>query len=186
MMLVVLAGAALACGGDSKGPSAKGGSYENKRVRYSFQYPKAWTDISSAIKPAVEGQVDLLDKVALGNQDDKTGVLVGVMVIVVRINHEVAGDALEQELTYTDGLFKQQSEKTAGKLTVDRDAKLGGLAARQYVIEQVVGTKQFAVASTVTYFGDRQYSVVCQGPAEGFDKDVKPGCEQVLNSFRFN
>ena len=178
---------AAGCGGGSSAPAPKDGHYRNDRVRYRFDYPASWRDASQAVTIQIsEGKLDLVDKVAVGNLEENTGILNGVMVIVVRIDHEVTPDGLEKELSDVDGLYKQFAANVAGALTTREGAELGGLSARQYVVQfAYLGMVEVASAHVVTFFGDRQYTVNCQGRASRFDSDVLPGCEKILESFRF-
>jgi hypothetical protein len=180
---------ALACGGDDEGadPPA-GGHYENATVRYEFDYPEAWADISGEVELGFEEggeQPELLDNVAVGELDE-IGLLHGVHVTVVRVSDEVTEATIGAELAAVDALYERLAAQAAGRVVETRDVELGGLPARQYVLEYVfAGQAQAASAFTVTFFGDRQYTVNCQGRADSFDVDVLPGCEQVLQSFRF-
>jgi hypothetical protein len=176
-----------ACGGGDGESSPKDGHYANAKYRYKFDYPKSWGDVTKALKIEVrEGEPVVLDRVAVGSIEADVGLLDGVQVAVVQINHEVTADGLERELTDLDALFQTFASQVAGNLKPPQTVELGGLKARQYVIEfAYLGRIQAASAQTVTFFGDRQYTVNCEGRASSFNADVLPGCEQILQTFRF-
>jgi hypothetical protein len=179
---------AMACGGSGGEPAPKAGHYENEAVRYLFDYPDDWQDVSDTIQLTFnEGEeATVLDSVVVGNLEEETQLLNGVQVTVVQVNAEVTDENRATELLALDPLYDQLASQAAGGVTAKSDVELGGLAARQYVVEFVYANQvQAASAQTVTFFGDRQYIVNCQGRADTFDEQVLPGCEQVLQSFRF-
>ncbi len=186
---VLAAVAATACGGSHKAspPAPKNGSYTNSTLRYTFQYPKDWPDISKDVKVQVQnGTVTPMDKVGLGGLDQQTGLISGALVSVVHIDHQVQADNIQNDLNAQDDLFRKVATDVKGKLTIQNDVQLGGLPAHQYLVEFVYAGQINAVsAQTITFFGDRQYTVDCEGPADKFNDTVKPGCEQILQSFRF-
>jgi len=184
----VLALVISGCGGGKARPS--NGRYSNQEFRYAFDYPKEWEDVTAKVKLAVEkGTPNVLDQVSLGKVDPDIGYFIGVQVSVIGINHTVAQAALEKELTDLDALFQTYAGQVRGKLKEPQWAELGGLKARQYVVEFAYtgGNQQLLVsnAETVTFFGDRQYIVNCQGRTTTFDNDVLGGCEKILQTFRF-
>ena len=186
-ILLLIALVAAGCGAGDSAPAPRGGHYRNDGVRYRFDYPASWEDASQAVTIQVgEGKLDLVDKVAVGEVEEDTGILNGVMVIVVRIDHAVTAEGLEKELSELDALHKEFAASVAGVLTTREGVELGGLRARQYLVQFAYrGIAEVASAQTVTFFGDRQYTVNCQGRASRFESDVLPGCEKVLETFRF-
>ena len=184
---VTVALLALACGGGDGDAAPADGHYENKSVRYVFDYPADWGDVSDAVRLGFDAeQPDIVDTVAVGSVEPELGLLNGVHVTVIRVKAEVTSDSLPAELDSLNSLYEQLAAQAAGRLAEVKDVELGGLRARQYVVEFVyAGRVQAASAQTVTFFGDRQYTVNCQGLAETFDTEVLPGCEQVLQTFHF-
>jgi hypothetical protein len=191
LAVLLIAAALLAgCGGGDGGGGPSGGVYSNDEVRYEFTYPKAWQDVSDKVKLQIsEGSPDQLDHVAVGEFNSELGLLSGVQVTVVRLNKQIALEALETELLAMDASFTRLASTVAGKQATPEFGELGGLKARQYVIEFVYTAAnqqvQVASAQTITFFGDRQYTVNCQAPVNDFDSKVRAGCEQVLGSLRF-
>ena len=98
-------------------------------------------------------------------------------------------DNLAAAFTDLDGLFQQFSASVSGRQNDPQDGELGGLKARQYVVQFVYhaggAPQQIATAQTVTFVGNLEYTVNCQGVLDTFDTDIRPGCEQALQSFRF-
>ncbi len=189
--IAVAVGAFFLFGNDKEeAAQAADGRYNNSRVRFAFEYPPQWNDLSKQIKSRAPEGADLVDFVAVGHAETDTGIVNGVQVIVVRINHKVAAAALEQELLDLEPLFKQQASRAGGKLKEPQWVELGGLRARQYITEYSLQSNnapavEVASAQVITFFGDRQYTVNCQGRLATFDTDVLPGCEQILQTFRF-
>jgi hypothetical protein len=184
-ILVVLA---AACGGGSAAdPRPENGRYENRTVRYSFEYPQQWPDASDKIKLSV-AEANVLDNVAVGAYNEETGFFDGVHVFVVKLSETVNAEDIDHHLEQLDDIYRRQAEAVGGRLQTPTTVELGGLKARQYIIEFVYGglaQVQTASAQTVTFWGDRQYAVNCQGSAATWDEKVLPGCEQVLQTFRF-
>ncbi len=182
--VAVVAGAALLVfsGGDKKQPAPADGKYANSRMRYLFDYPTDWTDLPQ-ITFVVPKETQVLDKVTVGPAPTDEGIFNFTQVIVVQVNHQVKADGLQDELLGLDGLFKQQAATVKGTLHDPTWVELGGLRARQYVTEFVYGNTallfQAVSAQVVTFFGDRQYIVNCQGRFDAFDTVVLPGCEQI-------
>jgi hypothetical protein len=174
-------------GGDSTPPRPADGSYTNAKMRYTFAYPTSWDDVSDLVKLQLpEGATaTILDQVAVGNVEPQTGLLNGALVSVVKLDHTVKVNDMPAELKALDQVFQQQAAAVSGVLEPPQDGDLGGLPARQYIIKFVYQGDEAASAQTVTFFGDRQYTVNCQGRASSFSKDVLPGCEQLVQSFRF-
>ncbi len=176
----------LSCGDDGK-PAPKDGRYENKKVRYSFEYPREWGDVTNVIIHTAEG-AEVVDSVAVGRQDPDTGALNGVQVTVTRVNQEVKRDRLEEALAELDDVFDQLARKYSGRVVRRESVELGGLSARMYTIQfTLLGPviAELASVQTATFFGDRQYTVNCQSRVDTFNAEVLAGCEQVLQSFRF-
>ncbi len=188
--VAVVAGAALLIfsGGDKKQPAPADGKYANSRMRYLFDYPTDWTDLPQ-ITFVVPKETQVLDKVTVGPAAKDEGIFDFTQVTVVKLNHQVKINDLPNELMALDDVFKQQAATVKGTLRDPVWVELGGLRARQYVTEFVYGNTsllfQTVSAQVVTFFGDRQYTVNCQGRFDAFDTVVLPGCEQILSSFRF-
>lgn len=190
LLCLGLAVLAVACGGDeAPRPRPQDGQYDNPTVRYRFEYPQDWADVSDKVGLSVrEGDPDLVDSVAVGKFDEATGFFDGVLVFVVRINETVNDSNRDRHLDELDQAFRRQAELIGALMATPTTVELGGLKARQYIAEFVFGGAaqvQAASAQTVTFFGDRQYTVNCQGRQSTFDEVVLRGCEQVLQSFRF-
>lgn len=193
-VLLVVTILLLILGVGKSSDTAKSGTvhYSDGKLAYSFDYPKGWEDVTSKVKLAAgqQGKPNLLGQIALGAFDDKVGLFSGVQVSVVQINHEVKPENLDAELVSLDDLFSKFSASVAGRENDPQSGQLGGLAARQYVVQFVYHSgaqdEQIATAQTVTFSGDRQYTVNCQGLLEKFDTDIRPGCEQALASFKFS
>lgn len=188
--LAVGVGSYLLLTGDEVKPRPKDGRYSNSRVRYQFEYPIEWKDLSAEVKGALPAGADTVDYLAVGDTEAETGILNGIQIIVVRIDHTVSGENLEKELVELEPLFRQQATRAAGILKDPQWVELGGLKARQYITQFELGRANqplVSVVSTqvVTFFGDRQYTVNCQGRLATFDEKVLPGCELVLQTFRF-
>jgi hypothetical protein len=177
-------------GGAKAAPRPADGHYQNSKMRYSFDYPTDWQDVTDLITFSVPKEAQVLDRVAVGVVDKDTGVFRGAQVTVVKLNRKVKESDLDQELSNLDDLFKQQAAAVKGKLDPPKPAELGGLKARQYLLQFAFTSTQvvFDVASSqvVTFFGDKQYTVNCQGASADYNKTVVPGCEQLLQSFRFH
>jgi hypothetical protein len=93
----------------------------------------------------------VLEQTAVGDLEAQSGVFDGALVSVVRINHEVKANDLPAELKDLDQVFQQQAEAVKGRLQPPQDGELGGLPARQYVIEFVSAQGDLlASAQTVT------------------------------------
>lgn len=189
LVALLASGLSVACGGDEPKPRPVDGRYENRVVRYSFEYPRDWQDVSDKVGLSIrEGSPDIIDSVAVGRFDERTGFFDGVHVFVVRVNETVNESNIERHLSEVDEAFRRQAELTGAILVPPTNVELGGLRARQYITEFVFGGAaqvQAASAQTVTFFGDRQYTVNCQGRAATWDDLILAGCEQVLQSFRF-
>jgi hypothetical protein len=188
LLSIALLTVAACGGGGDEDPAPKDGHYENRSVRYFFDYPAEWPDVTDTLQLTFnEGQqATVLDSVVVGNVEDEIMLLNGVQVTVVQVNAEVTDENRASELLALDPLYDQLASQAAGGVTAKSDVELGGLAARQYVVEFVYANQvQAASVQTVTFFGDRQYIVNCQGRADTFDEEVLPGCEQALQSFRF-
>jgi hypothetical protein len=174
---------------NAKPPRPADGKYTNSRVRYTFEYPVDWQDLTDVIQPKLPDNASVVDRVTVGAIDKDTQVFRGVLVTVVKIDHKVDAKELDSELFSLDDIFQRQAAAVKGKLDPPQPAKLGGLTARQYLFKFAFTSTQvvFDVASSqvTTFFGDRQYTVNCQGPTTDFDKTVLPGCERILESFRF-
>jgi hypothetical protein len=188
MTAAVLIGVACGGGGDAKNATSR---FSDPKQGYGFDYPKPWQDVTAKVKLAAgqAGRPNLLGQIALGNFDDKLGLFSGAQVSVVGIDHEVKSENLDTELVGLDDLFQKFSVSVAGRENDPQSGQLGGLSARQYVVQFVYHSgaqdEQIATAQTVTFLGNRQYTVNCQGLLEKFDSDIRPGCEKVLMSFRF-
>ena len=188
LVVSVVAGAYIAflSGGAEETPRPSKGSYTNNRMRYTFEYPSEWSDVSADIKLVAPEGAKILDHVVVGSMEPETGMLNGVQVSVVQISQTVEAGQLEAELQALDAIFQQQATIVKGTLSTPEWVELGGLKARQYVFDFTYGFgDRAASAQVVTFFGDRQYTVNCQGRFSSFDEKVLPGCEQVLQSFRF-
>jgi hypothetical protein len=183
--------AILLLGGDDDGDSRpSNGRYTNATMRYSFEYPRGWQDLTDQIPFVVPEATTILDRVAVGTYETETGAFNGIQVSVVQVNHTVDDSNLRTELEALDQVYSQQAATVRGKLHPPEWVELGGLTARQYVTEFAFGSSsvpifQVASAQVVTFFGDRQYIVNCQGRLASFDEQVLPGCEQALQAFRF-
>lgn len=179
-----------ACGGgddDDAAPARPAdGRYENSKMRFEFEYPKEWGDITDKVKLVVPAETKILDHVAIGTYEEQSGFMNGAQVSVVEIMEDISQPELEAELEALDETFRQQAATVRGKLLEPQWVELGGLKARQYVVEFVLGFDQAASAQTITFFGARQYTVNCQGRFSSFNELVLPGCEQLLQSFRFD
>ena len=173
----------------AKPPRPADGKYSNARVRYSFDYPQDWQDLTDTIQSKLPENAAVLDQVTVGTIDKDTQIFRGATLTVVKVNHVIDSKSLDSELTALDDTFQKQAVAVKGKLDPPQPAKLGGLDARQYNFKFAFTSTQvvFDVASSqvTTFFGDRQYTVNCQGPTVDFNKTVLEGCEQVLQSFRF-
>jgi len=190
LVVSVVAGAYIAfvSGGDEGIPRPTDGRYTNNRMRYTFEYPSDWADVSDQIKLSLPAgaKVKILDHVVVGSVEPEIGLLNGVQISVVQMSQTVDAGQLEAELQALDAIFQQQATTVKGTLSTPEWVELGGLKARQYVFDFTFGFgDRAASAQVVTFFGDRQYTVNCQGRFSSFDEKVLPGCEQVLQSFRF-
>jgi hypothetical protein len=187
LALSVLVLLTLAACGRSEKPVPLNGQYANGKERYLFSYPVEWDDVSKAVGVAVSTEVMILDQVAVGKFDTELGLLSGVQVYVVKVKQRVKADDLDKQLGELDDLYRQQAARVSGRLSETKTVELGGLKARQYVIEFVfLGRIEAASVQTVTFLGDRQYVVNCQGRRASWNEDVLAGCERVLQSFRFS
>lgn len=187
IVVAVVAGVALLlAGGEEDSPShPEDGRFKNSKLRFEFEYPPEWEDITDKIKFAVPDSTQVLEHVVVGNYEDETGLMNGAQISVVKLNKKVAADQLEAELQELDLTFQKQAQAVSGKLLPPEWVELGGLKARQYIIEFLFATDEAASAQTITFFGDRQYTVNCQGRFSSFDEKVLPGCEKILQTFRF-
>src|SRR5262245_24408767 len=158
------------------GKAAPGSShYSDSKLNYSFDYQKDWQDVTSKVRLAAgqQGKPNLLGQIALGSFDDKVGLFSGVQVSVVQIDHDVKAENLDAELAQLDDLFQKFSASVAGRENDPQPGQLGGMDARQYVVQFVYHSgpvdEQIATAQTVTFQGNRQYTVNCQGLLDKFD-----------------
>jgi hypothetical protein len=185
--LAALVGLACSSGGGPSRPAP--GVYESAAFGYGFTYPGDWPNITDKIALSLEEEgPKVLESVAFGEYDERTGFLDGVHVFVVEINETVTPDNIERHFAELDDAFRKQSAAVGGKMTPPTDAELDGVRARQYLVEFVYGglaQTQAASAQTIAFIGNRQYAVNCQGRASTFNEKVLPGCEQVLQTLRF-
>jgi hypothetical protein len=165
------------------------GRYESQAARYSFDYPRQWQDLEDRVKFEVPPDLQLLDAVVVGYMESEPELFNGVQVTVTRIDRVVPREGIEGELTRLDQIFRDGAAAARAEFHEPAWVELGGLKARQYITEFLLGSSsgivEVASARVVTYFGDRQYAVNCQGRVADFDARVLAGCEQVLQSFRF-
>jgi DnaJ-like protein len=184
VVTIVVVGLAFLLARSGGGGGSTKGHYDDGRLRYSFDYPKNWADVTAKVKVAAgKSTPNLLSHAALGSFDESTGLFSGVQVSVVQTTRALTDGEL-------DDLFQQFSASVKGRQNEPQDGTLGGQKARQYVVEFVHDAggaqQQIATAQTVTFMGDREYTVNCQGLQESFDTDIRPGCEQALQTFQFS
>ncbi|HXH21951.1 MAG TPA: hypothetical protein VNN10_07965 [Dehalococcoidia bacterium] len=190
---IVAAVAAVAAfalpGGDGEPEEAArpaDGRYVNSRLRYQFEYPKSWSDVKDRVKPAGREELTLLDDVYVGELETVPDTFHGVRVTVSQHERAVPREALTGELVKLDEALRSRAAAARADFWDPQWVELGGLPARQYITEFPLGNGlELATAQYVTIFGDRQYTVSCQGRADKWDQAVLAGCEQVLQSFRF-
>jgi hypothetical protein len=187
VVAAVLAYQAISADDDAEeAPRPQGGSYVNSRLRYNFDYPPQWADVKDRVEPAIAEEIELLDDVYVGELDTLPDVFHGVRVTVTQVDHQVPREGIEGELAQLDGALRSRAAAAGAEFWEPEWVELGGLKARRYITEYPLGRGfELATAQVVTYFGDRQYIVSCQGRVDKFDEAVLAGCEKVLQSFRF-
>jgi hypothetical protein len=167
------------------GPQAGDGHYANDAIGFSFDYPPAWNEITGGLRyDARAGDVDTIAQIALGDLDG-TGNVLGLIVEINRLSPALADRELTRIFADINSVIAQLAGNVGGELTSSADTTLDDHPARRYRIEYMLDGIRTVNVITTTVRDRSQFVLNCQ--FREFESDeVLRGCEQAVDSFRFD
>jgi hypothetical protein len=186
LVAVLVAVAAVACGGDDPEPQVapeaseeqetSAATYDDNGV--TFEYPDGWDEFPAEASATSTGSNELWSATV---GPDKTNL---VNITAYRLNIEVTAENLDTIEAELDEVIQGVVDQAGGEITSGPDQdEVAGFPAYTYTWEDVEVEGEPKDSSAYFLFnGDTEYFFNCQFSSET-EEEVLSGCEQILGSF---
>jgi hypothetical protein len=186
LVALIVAVAAVACGGDDPEPrvapevtqeqEVAAATYDDNGV--TFEYPDGWDEFPAEASATSTGSNELWSATV---GPDKTNL---VNITAYKLNIEVTGENLETIEGELDEVIQGVVDQAGGEITSGPDQdEVAGFPAYTYTWEDVEVEGEPKDSSAYFLFnGDMEYFFNCQFSSET-EEEVQGGCDQILGSF---
>lgn len=150
------------------------GVYDCHHVR--FEYPASWPVLTD-VKVSTTGNLQFADVVGLDDVNN-------VELQAYRLNQAIDHSNIAQSQQEVSAAATQLAEALSGTVTDGpRRIEMGGLPGFSIRIEGQYGGQPFTVEGVFLAQGTTQYFLECQFTAD-HASEIRPGCEQIMRTFR--
>jgi hypothetical protein len=177
VVVALVAGLAVVSltGGDDTPGSADDNHFSDHGV--SFDYPSDWQDFGPASFQVNSGDVQWSE--SFGAQAGSNGAIVTEYALKKDVS-SVSEAALQAEL---DRLFTSTVDQAGGQLTQPlSQTTVNGMPGYQVSFTSTTGGVDLTTDMVLVFQGNQQWNIQCQYAAAD-QQDVRPGCQQIWDTF---